>query len=81
MKLYDSVFESIQGNAITGLRLLVLLTLVNIIMRYIMLSIIHAATSCCKSNHDKDLSEHLMIPGSFHFTRLKKIIFSCYVFT
>eukprot|EP00731_Ephydatia_muelleri_P029800 Em0021g323a len=26
------------------------------------------ATSCCKSNHDKDLSEHLMILGSFHFT-------------
>ena len=34
-----------------------------------MLSVIHAATSCCTSNHDKDLSEHLMILGSFHFTR------------
>ncbi|KAL5502550.1 hypothetical protein EMCRGX_G009346 [Ephydatia muelleri] len=34
-----------------------------------MLSLFHA-TSCCKSNHDKDLSEHLMILGSFHFTRI-----------
>eukprot|EP00731_Ephydatia_muelleri_P026840 Em0018g940a len=34
-----------------------------------MLSLFYA-TSCCKSNHDKDLSEHLMILGSFHFTRI-----------
>ena len=40
-----------------------------------MLSIIHAATSCCKSNHDKDLSEHLMILGSFHFTGKRNLYF------
>ena len=35
---------------------------------HIMLRIIHAATFCCKSNQDEDLSEHVMTLGSFLFT-------------
>ena len=39
-----------------------------------MLSVIHAATSCCKSNHDKDLSEHLSDdPWVFSLHKVKEI--------